>query len=70
LLTGDASKARRVLAWEPTYTFKELIKEMVASDLEATPSGPGDFERKGAKVNRSCLTFLPLRLCVETIRSI
>jgi len=41
LLIGDASKARRVLGWEPTYTFKELIKEMVASDLEATTSETG-----------------------------
>jgi GDPmannose 4,6-dehydratase len=35
LLIGDASKARRVLGWEPTHTFRELIKEMVASDLAA-----------------------------------
>ena len=41
LLVGDASKARQVLGWEPTYTFEELIKEMVASDLEATASGGG-----------------------------
>ena len=34
-LIGDSSKARRVLEWEPTYTFRELIKEMVASDLAA-----------------------------------
>jgi GDPmannose 4,6-dehydratase len=34
-LIGDASKARRVLEWEPSYTFRELIKEMVASDLAA-----------------------------------
>src|SRR5689334_14669538 len=34
-LIGDASKARRVLEWEPKYTFRELIKEMVASDLRA-----------------------------------
>jgi GDPmannose 4,6-dehydratase len=34
-LVGDASKARRVLGWEPTYTFRELIKEMVTSDLVA-----------------------------------
>jgi len=33
LLIGDASKARRILDWEPTYTFRELIKEMVAADL-------------------------------------
>jgi len=33
LLIGDSSKARRVLGWEPTFTFRELIREMVASDL-------------------------------------
>jgi GDPmannose 4,6-dehydratase len=41
LLVGDASRARRVLGWEPTYTFEELIKEMVAADLEATASDKG-----------------------------
>jgi len=35
LLIGDASKARRILEWEPTYTFRQLIKEMVAADLAA-----------------------------------
>jgi GDPmannose 4,6-dehydratase len=34
-LIGDASKARRMLEWKPTYTFRQLIKEMVASDLAA-----------------------------------
>jgi GDPmannose 4,6-dehydratase len=34
LLVGDSSKARRVLGWQPTYTFKELVSEMVRSDLE------------------------------------
>ncbi len=53
LLIGDASKARRVLGWKPTYTFQELIKEMVASDLEAMRRRPGDFSRKGAKAQRS-----------------
>ena len=49
-LIGDASKARRVLGWEPTYTFKELISEMVAADLAAlTPENTGDGSRKGAK---------------------
>ena len=33
LLVGDAGKARRVLGWEPKYTFAELISEMVRSDL-------------------------------------
>ncbi len=33
LLVGDASKAKRVLNWEPKYTLEELCAEMVASDL-------------------------------------
>ena len=33
-LTGDASKARRVLGWAPTVTFKQLITLMVEADLE------------------------------------
>ena len=33
LLQGDASKAKRVLGWEPKIRFKELIEEMVNSDL-------------------------------------
>src|SRR5262249_11259376 len=54
LLVGDASKAREVLSWEPTYTFRDLIKEMVASDLAAlSPATTEDFSRKGAKAQRS-----------------
>lgn len=34
-LRGDASKARRVLGWEPTIPFEELIREMVEHDLHA-----------------------------------
>ena len=34
LLVGDATKARNELGWKPTYSFKDLIKEMVQSDLE------------------------------------
>lgn len=33
LLVGDASKAKRVLGWEPTHTLEELCSEMVQSDL-------------------------------------
>jgi len=39
LLVGDASKAGRVLGWEPTETFKELIQRMVEADLEAIKNG-------------------------------
>jgi GDPmannose 4,6-dehydratase len=34
LLLGDASKARRLLGWEPEVDFKGLVKLMVAHDLE------------------------------------
>ncbi len=33
-LRGDASKALRILGWSPRVTFAELIKMMIASDLE------------------------------------
>jgi GDPmannose 4,6-dehydratase len=32
-LLGDASKARDKLGWTPKITFKELVAEMVQSDL-------------------------------------
>lgn len=33
-LLGDASKARRVLGWEPKIDFKQLVRMMVDHDLE------------------------------------
>src|SRR5213078_3446102 len=33
-LVGDASKAARVLGWQPSYSFQDLIEEMVQNDLE------------------------------------
>lgn len=35
LLQGDASKARRVLGWEPQVTFEDLVDEMVRAELQA-----------------------------------
>ncbi len=35
LLIGDASKAKRKLGWEPKYSLKQLIAEMVEADLSA-----------------------------------
>jgi GDPmannose 4,6-dehydratase len=32
-LLGDSSKARRRLAWEPTVTFKDLVRMMVDADM-------------------------------------
>jgi len=34
-LLGDASKAKRELGWEPKISFPELVREMVAKDLES-----------------------------------
>jgi GDPmannose 4,6-dehydratase len=34
LLIGDASKARTMLDWEPRYSFDELVKDMMESDLK------------------------------------
>lgn len=34
LLVGDASKAKKVLKWEPSISFAELVQKMVESDLK------------------------------------
>ncbi len=33
LLRGDYSKAKHVLGWEPTYSFKDLVEEMLHTEL-------------------------------------
>jgi len=35
VLIGDASKAKKAFGWQPRVTFKELVKIMVDTDLEA-----------------------------------
>ncbi len=32
-LLGDSSKARRQLDWQPTYSFSDMVKQMVRADL-------------------------------------
>jgi GDPmannose 4,6-dehydratase len=32
-LLGDASKAKATLGWKPKTTFRQLVQEMVKSDL-------------------------------------
>lgn len=39
LLVGDISKAGRILGWEPTVTFNELVQIMVESDLKLLKDG-------------------------------
>jgi len=40
LLLGDASKAERVLGWRPKTAFVDLVKEMVAADIELMKKNP------------------------------
>jgi GDPmannose 4,6-dehydratase len=44
LLVGDASKAKRVLEWEPKTTFKDLVSLMVDADMTAL-KGQGSHRR-------------------------
>ena len=39
MLVGDAAKAKQVLGWQPSMTFKQLIEMMVDADMEALASG-------------------------------
>jgi hypothetical protein len=48
LLVGDASKARRVLGWEPTVTFEELMIMMV-DDRRASGSQNRSGEAKRSR---------------------
>ena len=38
-LVGDASKARRVLGWEPGTSFEEMIRAMVDADYKLLSRG-------------------------------
>jgi GDPmannose 4,6-dehydratase len=53
LLVGDASKARRVLGWQPKVGFKQLVRDMVDADLAAVrregPSRGADGPSSGAE---------------------
>lgn len=53
LLIGDASKARNELGWEPKYTLHELVKEMVASDL--------NIFRKEKMLQEAGYNFIPTK---------
>jgi GDPmannose 4,6-dehydratase len=33
LLQGDASKAKRVLGWQPRVSFRQLVEMMVDADM-------------------------------------
>ena len=42
ILCGDASKAKRILNWEPKVTFRELARMMTDHDLKLAESGKGE----------------------------
>ena len=45
LLLGDPSKAHRLLGWKHTTAFKDMVKEMVASDLAVVRDEAQRFAR-------------------------
>ncbi len=51
LLVGDATKARQTLGWLPKYSFEDLIREMVQSDLQQVSQSPVTGQRLGAATN-------------------
>jgi GDPmannose 4,6-dehydratase len=46
-LRGDASKARRVLGWDPRVSFAELIRMMVDADMERVRREVAERDRTG-----------------------
>ena len=40
LLIGDATKAKRLLGWQPKHSLSDLVSEMIASDLKNFKPGP------------------------------
>ncbi|MCL6512612.1 MAG: GDP-mannose 4,6-dehydratase [Anaerolineae bacterium] len=46
LLIGDASKAGRVLGWEPQVSFEQLVRMMVDADLKALESNDTTIRAK------------------------
>jgi GDPmannose 4,6-dehydratase len=61
LLLGDASKAKRVLGWEPKVKFKELVRLMVDAELfgerqfcSYCGAGTGRFRRFGEGTCPKC----------------
>jgi GDPmannose 4,6-dehydratase len=52
VLQADASKARRVLGWEPVMPFEELIETMVEADLAEAEAGLAAVRRTGFSPTR------------------
>ena len=66
LLLGDASKARRVLGWQPRVTFEELVRIMIEADWEQARQERflkehGSFSRGAVSPAADSLRGVPLR---------
>lgn len=62
LLQGDASKARRVLGWQPRVGFRELARMMTDADMEqARPRGVEKFVAIGTVCAYPKFTPVPFR---------
>ena len=49
LLIGDASKAKKMLDWEPKVRFRELVEIMVDADMELlSPNVRAEAPRQAA----------------------
>lgn len=46
-LLGDSSKAREILGWQHTTSFKELVREMVENDMKVVAEEKDRKERHG-----------------------
>ena len=46
-LLGDPSKAAKALGWKHTTTFRDLVTEMVKSDLQLVPA---EMKQRGAQL--------------------
>ena len=48
-LLGNATKARQQLGWKPRIGFRQLVQEMVRSDVNTMRSGRNEETRQVAK---------------------
>lgn len=55
LLQGDSAKARRVLGWAPSYSFNQLVREMVQADLMSLAGSTDVLASDG--VSKTALAF-------------
>jgi GDPmannose 4,6-dehydratase len=53
LLVGDASKAGRILGWEPSVDFRQLVRLMVDADMKILKEENGSFPAQADEVEEA-----------------